>query len=112
MISKQTLAGLKNVKSIKMSVKEILSIGNVAKPVLGAVLIEIEVDGNTLALKCLIIDTMKYSIVLGRDMLDYLMIGMDHTQNTIYFKKDVPTEDLAADPTGLTNCFLTKDVLL
>ena len=60
----------------------------------------------------MIIDTMKYSIVLGRDILVILMIGMDHTQNTICFKKDLSTEDLAADPTGLTNCFLTKDVLL
>ena len=52
----------------KTSVKEILGIDNIAKPALGAVIIEIEVDGFTLALKCLIIDTMKYSIVLGRDM--------------------------------------------
>ena len=74
LISKQTLAGLKNVKNVKTSVKEILGIGNVAKPVLGAVLIEIGVDGNTLLLKCLIIDNMKFSVVLGRDMLDYLMI--------------------------------------
>ena len=40
LISKELLAGLKNIKMVGTSLREMVGIGNVKKPVLGAVLIE------------------------------------------------------------------------
>ena len=56
----------------------------------------------------MIIDNMKYPIVLGRDMLDDWMIGMDHTQNTILFLK----KDIEKESGGVTDCFLTRNIVL
>ena len=55
---------------------------------------EIKVGRNMLFLKCLVLDNMKYHMVLGRDMLDHWMTGMDHTQNAIFFRKNESKEDI------------------
>ena len=54
-IDKKVLKGLSNIRKASTSLKYIYGIENVPKPVLGAVMVEIKVEGNILLLKCLVI---------------------------------------------------------
>ena len=96
MIDEKVLIGLRNIRQVPTSLKQIVGIGNVPKPVLGAVLLEIKVNGNILLLKCLVIDDMNYSVVLGRDMINCQVAGIDDIRNMIFFKKGV-TEEVESD---------------
>ena len=53
---------------------------------------------------------MKFPIVLGRDMMDVVMIAMDHRENRIYFKKNIPIKEI--EDAGTATSMLTKDVIL
>ena len=59
-------------------------------------------------LKCRVVENMKYPMVLGRYMMDCVMIAMDHYDNRIFFKNAVPVGDIAS--AGTATCTLMKDV--
>ena len=80
-------------REIETSLQEVVGIGNVTKAVLGAIIIEVVVGENKLPLKCHIVENMKYPMVLGRDMMDCVMIAIDHNDNRIYFKKSLHERD-------------------
>ena len=111
MIDEKVLIGLRNIRQVPTSLKQIVRIGNVPKPVLGAVLLEIKVNGNILLLKCHVIDDRNYSVVLGRDMINCQVAGIDNIRNMILFRKGV-TEEVESDLNRAADCFLTRDTML
>ena len=55
---------------------------------------------------------MKYDIVLGRDMLDLWMLGINYTESMIYFRSEVDREQIATEVEENPGCFLIKDTVL
>ena len=110
LVNQDVIAESENIRVSDSSLLSIVGIGNIPKPVHGAVILEIKIGENVLPLKCYVVDNIKYSIVLGRDMLDSVMTGMDHERSTIFFRSGMSLDDIElADATA---CFLTKDITL
>ena len=62
-------------------------------------------------LKYLVIEDMKYSVVLGRDMINCQVAGIDNIRNMILFRKGV-TEEVESDLNRAADSFLTRDTML
>ena len=95
---------------LETGLKEIVGINNISKPVLGTVMFELKVGINILPLKCYVVENIKYNIVLGRDMLNKMMVMMDLSTNKIIFRKNISSED--GEPMGAMHCFVAQDTLL
>ena len=95
-----------------MSVGEIVGIGHVTKPVRGAVLVEIKIGEDTLLLKCLVIEDMRYDMVLGRDMLNIWLENLEYSRSRAIFRKKVPKEDIINEGKGMSSCYVRVDILL
>ena len=71
LIDSRLTAELANARKIETPLKYIEGIGGVTKDIEGAIITEIEIGEHKLPLKCHIVRSMKFPIVLGRDMMDY-----------------------------------------
>ena len=88
LVSKRRLEGLKDLKKVRTSQENVVGIGDIPQQIQGAVLLDIEIGDKILTLKCLVLEDMKYDIVLGRDMLDLWMLGINYTKSMIYFRSE------------------------
>ena len=91
--------------------QEVVGIGNMPQKVLGLVQIELEAQENVLPLACHVIKEMRYDIVLGRDMLDQLLLSIDHVKGLVYFKRERST-DTFVQHQGQSPCLLVADTIL
>ena len=104
----QVLRRLEDMEVTSSSLKEIVGIGNMPMKVTGSTEVVVKLQENYLPLKCHIIDSMKYDLVLGRDMLDVVMLGIDHTEGQIFFKD---WADISTSYVGTSQCLLATDYL-
>ena len=95
---------------LETGLKEIVGINNISKPVLGTVMFELKVGFNILPLKSYVVENMKYDVILGRDMLNKVMVMMDLSSNKLILRKNILSED--GESMGVTHSFFAQDTLL
>ena len=78
LVSETLLANLPAVEIVEPGVTQIIGINDTARPVTGAVYLELRMGQYILPIKAHVIETMKHGIVLGRDTFDKHLSHIDY----------------------------------
>ena len=98
---------LDEAKLAKADLAEIIGIADAKKEILGTTEVCVNCGARELNLRCYVIKNFRYDVVLGLDMLDDILEGIDHRNGVITFKNGQNIERQKF--IGAVECKATKD---
>ena len=101
---------LDDKKLAKADLKEIIGIAEAKREIMGTTEICIKCGENELNIRCYVIKNFRYDMVLGLDMLDGILEGIDHRKGIILFKNRQKIEEEKS--TGTIECKSTRDYVM